>query len=164
MSSQFDVNNKQIDSVGIRKILPHRYPFALLDKIVDWNIEERSIVAQKNVTINEDFFNGHFPEFPVMPGVLIVEAMAQATAILGELMAETLFADVVKRAGGGRRTFMLAGIDKVRVKKPVVPGDVLIIESRMVKQKNIICTAESVAKVDGQIVCSSQLMAAYKDY
>ncbi|MFV9924291.1 MAG: 3-hydroxyacyl-ACP dehydratase FabZ [Francisella endosymbiont of Hyalomma scupense] len=162
--SQFNENNKQIDVIGIRKILPHRYPFALLDKIVDWSIEDRTIVAQKNVTVNEDFFNGHFPDFPVMPGVLIVEAMAQATAILGELMAETLFAHVVEKAGGGRRTFMLAGIDKVRVKKPVVPGDVLVIESRMVKQKNIICTAESVTKVDGQVVCSAELMAAYKDY
>ncbi|MFC4893162.1 3-hydroxyacyl-ACP dehydratase FabZ [Pseudofrancisella aestuarii] len=162
--SQFNENSKQIDIMGIKKILPHRYPFALLDKILDWDIEERSIIAQKNVTVNEEFFNGHFPEFPVMPGVLIVEAMAQATAILGELMAEKLFAEVVARAGGGRRTFMLAGIDKVRVKRPVMPGDVLIIESRMVKQKNIICTAQSVAKVNDQIVCSAELMAAYKDY
>ncbi|ASG68580.1 3-hydroxyacyl-[acyl-carrier-protein] dehydratase FabZ [Francisella halioticida] len=162
--NHFDEKNKEIDIMGIRKILPHRYPFALLDKIVDWSVEERTIIAQKNVTINEDFFNGHFPDFPVMPGVLIVESMAQATAILGELMAETLFAHVVKKAGGGRRTFMLAGIDKVRVKRPVVPGDILMIESRMVKQKNIICTAKSVAKVDGQVVCSANLMAAYKDY
>ncbi|APC96365.1 3-hydroxyacyl-ACP dehydratase FabZ [Francisella frigiditurris] len=162
--SQFNENSRQIDIMGIKKILPHRYPFALLDKILDWDIEERSIIAQKNVTVNEEFFNGHFPEFPVMPGVLIVEAMAQATAILGELMAEKLFAEVVAKHGGGRRTFMLAGIDKVRVKRPVMPGDVLIIESRMVKQKNIICTAQSVAKVNDQIVCSAELMAAYKDY
>ena len=162
--SHFDENNKQIDAVGIRKILPHRYPFALLDKILDWDVDKQSIVAQKNVTINEEFFNGHFPEFPVMPGVLIVEAMAQATAILGELMAETLFSDVVAKAGGGRRTFMLAGIDNVRIKRPVVPGDVLIIESRVIKTKNIICQAESVAKVDGQIVCKASLLAAYKDY
>ncbi|MDE4998868.1 3-hydroxyacyl-[acyl-carrier-protein] dehydratase FabZ, partial [Francisella tularensis subsp. holarctica] len=79
---------------------------------------------------------------------------------LCELMAETLFAHVVEIAGGVRRTFMLAGIDNVRVKRPVVPGDVLVIESRMVKQKIIICTAESVANVDGQIVCSAELMAA----
>lgn len=162
--SRFDESTRQMDVMGIRKILPHRYPFALLDKILDWNIEEKSIVAQKNVTINEDFFNGHFPEFPVMPGVLIVEAMAQATAILGELIAEKVFADVVARAGGGRRTFMLAGIDKVRVKKPVVPGDILIIESQVIKTKNIICTAKSTAKVNGQIVCTADLMAAYKDY
>ena len=162
--SRFDENNKQMDVTKIREILPHRYPFALLDKIVDWDIEGRSILAQKNVTVNEDFFNGHFPEYPVMPGVLIVEAMAQATAILGELMVDTLFAHVVKDKKDERRTFMLAGIDKVRIKKPVVPGDVLMIESRMVKQKNIICSAESVAKVDGQIVCSAQLLAAYKDY
>ncbi|MDE4938330.1 3-hydroxyacyl-[acyl-carrier-protein] dehydratase FabZ, partial [Francisella tularensis subsp. holarctica] len=81
--SQFNQNNKQIDVRGIRKILPHRYPFALLDKIVDWSGEDRTIVAQKNVTINEDFFNGPFPDFPVMPGVLLVEAMAQAAALLG---------------------------------------------------------------------------------
>ena len=162
--SYFDDNNKQIDTVGIRKILPHRYPFALLDKILDWDVETKSIIAQKNVTINEDFFNGHFPEFPVMPGVLIVEAMAQATAILGELMAERLFSEAVAKAGGGRRTFMLAGIDKVRVKKPVVPGDVLIIESCVTKVKNIICQAKSVAKVNGQIVCTADLLAAYKDY
>jgi len=162
--SHFDENNKQLDVTAIRKILPHRYPFALLDKILDWNVEEKSIVAQKNVTINEDFFNGHFPDFPVMPGVLIVEAMAQATAILGELMAERLFADAVAKAGGGRRTFMLAGIDKVRVKRPVVPGDVLIIESQVTKVKNIICQAKSVAKVNGQVVCTADLLAAYKDY
>ncbi len=162
--SRFDENNKQLDVMAIRDLLPHRYPFALLDKIIDWSVEEKLIVAQKNVTINEDFFNGHFPEYPVMPGVLIVEAMAQATAILGELMAETLFSDAVAKAGGGRRTFMLAGIDKVRFKRPVLPGDVLIIESKVTKVKNIICQAESVAKVDGQVVCKSDLLAAYKDY
>lgn len=162
--SKFDDNNKQIDVMGIREILPHRYPFALLDKILDWDVENKSIVAQKNVTINEDFFNGHFPEFPVMPGVLIVEAMAQATAILGELMAERLFGDIVAKKGGGRRTFMLAGIDKVRVKRPVVPGDVLIIESQVIKVKSIVCTAKSVVKVNDQVVCSADLMAAYKDY
>ena len=154
----------ELNVMEIRKILPHRYPFALLDKVLDFNKEERTIVAQKNVTINEQFFNGHFPEFPVMPGVLIVEAMAQATSILGEMIAEEFFGDVVARHGGGRRTFLLAGIDKVRVKKPVQPGDVLIIESKMVKQKNIICTAKSVAKVNGQVVCSAELMAAYKEY
>ena len=90
--------------------------------------------------------------------------MAQATAILGELLAEKLSAGVVARAGGGRRTFMLAGIDKVRVKRPVVPGDVLIIESQVIKVKSIVCTAKSVAKVNGQIVCTADLMAAYKDY
>ncbi|MDE4938543.1 3-hydroxyacyl-[acyl-carrier-protein] dehydratase FabZ, partial [Francisella tularensis subsp. holarctica] len=78
-------------------------------KIVDWSVEDITIVAKKNFTINEYFFNGHFPDFPVMPGVLIVEAMSQATAILGELMAETLFAHVVEKAVGGRITFMLAG-------------------------------------------------------
>ena len=163
--SQFDDKNKQMDILGIRKILPHRYPFALLDKILDWDVENKSIVAQKNVTINEDFFNGHFPDFPVMPGVLLVEAMAQATAILGELMAERLFSHVVSKAGvGERRTFMLAGIDKVRVKRPVVPGDVLIIESQVIKVKSIVCTAKSVVKVNDQVVCSADLMAAYKDY
>ena len=161
--SRFDESTRQMDVMGIRKILPHRYPFALLDKILDWSVEDKSIIAQKNVTINEDFFNGHFPEFPVMPGVLIVEAMAQATAILGELIAEKVFSNVVARAGG-RRTFMLAGIDKVRVKKPVIPGDILIIESQVIKTKNIICTAKSTAKVNGQIVCTADLMAAYKDY
>jgi len=156
----------ELSAMDIRKILPHRYPFALLDKVLSWDIETKTVVAQKNVTVNEDFFNGHFPDFPVMPGVLIVEAMAQATAILGELLAETLFADVIAKQGGKdvRRTFMLTGIDKVRVKRPVMPGDVLIIESTMIKRKNIICTAHSVAKVDGQIVCSADLMAAYKDY
>ncbi len=162
--SHSDENNKTLDAMAIRKLLPHRYPFALLDKVLDWNVAEQSIEAQKNVTINEDFFNGHFPEFPVMPGVLIVEAMAQATAILGALMAETLFADVVAKAGGGRRTFMLAGIDNVRIKKPVVPGDVLIITSQVVKTKNIICQAKSVATVNDEIVCKADLLAAYKDY
>ncbi|GAB4222128.1 MAG: 3-hydroxyacyl-ACP dehydratase FabZ [Francisella sp.] len=162
--SNFNEDNKQIEAVDIRKILPHRYPFALLDRVLDWNVEEKSIVAQKNVTINENFFNGHFPDFPVMPGVLILETMAQATSILGELIAEKLFADVLAKEGKKRRTFMLAGIDKVRIKSPVVPGDVLIIESKMIKKKNIICTAESVAKVDGKVVCSAELMAAYKDY
>ena len=163
--SRFDDGTRQMDIMGIRKILPHRYPFALLDKIHDWSVENKSIVAQKNVTINEDFFNGHFPEFPVMPGVLIVEAMAQATAILGELIAEKVFANVIANSGvGSRRTFMLVGIDKVRIKRPVVPGDVLIIESKVIKTKSIICTAKSVAKVNGEIVCTADLMAAYKDY
>ena len=162
--SVFDENNKQIDVLGIRKILPQRYPFALLDKILDWDVHTQTIIAQKNVTINENFFNGHFPELPVMPGVLILEAMAQATAVLGELLAEKIFSEVISKNGGGRRTFLLAGIDKFRIKKPVIPGDIMIIEARFIKVKNIICKAETTVKVDGKIVCSAELLAVYKEY
>lgn len=144
----------------IQKILPHRYPFLLVDKILELDFDEHTIVAQKNVTINEDFFNGHFPNQPLMPGVLIIEAMAQATAILG---IKLMGGDTHNMEVEGEKIFVLAGIDNVRIKRPVVPGDVLIIKSKIGKTKRGVCLAKAETYVDGQLICSADLIAAYKE-
>ena len=144
----------------IKKILPHRYPFLLIDKVIEINTAERSIVVQKNVTANEEFFNGHFSELPIMPGVLIVEAMAQATAILAmQVMKEFLNSDAKKI----EKIMVLAGVDKARFKQPVIPGDVLIIEAKIIKEKSGICKSQCVAKVDDQIRCTAEILALNKE-
>lgn len=150
------MSEKQIGINEILTILPHRYPFALVDRILDIKLND-SIRALKNVTINELFFTGHFPGNPVMPGVLILESMAQTMAILA---VRTFEERGIKKTGN--EIFYFAGIDKVRFKQPVVPGDQLILDVRLTKQKKDIFKAEGVATVNGTIVCSAQLMAAYK--
>ncbi|MFZ9034987.1 MAG: 3-hydroxyacyl-ACP dehydratase FabZ [Francisellaceae bacterium] len=148
----------QLDSQQISEILPHRYPFLLVDRVLDIDIANGTIKAQKNVSINEEFFNGHFPGQPIMPGVLIVEAMAQSVGILGLKMMEH-----ENQSLRHDKIFVLAGIDNVRIKKPVVPGDVLIFEAQMGKNKRGICKSRVFAYVDGEQVCSADLIAAYRD-
>ncbi len=150
------MNQDQININEILTILPHRYPFVLIDRILEIKLEE-SVRALKNVTINELFFTGHFPDNPVMPGVLILEAMAQA---LGVLAVKTFEARGVKKTGN--EIFYFAGIDKVRFKQPVVPGDQLILDVKLTRQKKEIIKAEGIASVNGNVVCTSELMAAYK--
>lgn len=150
------MDQTQININEILTILPHRYPFALVDRILEIKLEE-SIRALKNVTINELFFTGHFPGNPVMPGVLILESMAQTMAILA---VRTFEARGVKKTGN--EIFYFAGIDKVRFKQPVVPGDQLILEVRLTRQKKDIFKAEGIATVNGVVVCTAELMAAYK--
>jgi 3-hydroxyacyl-[acyl-carrier-protein] dehydratase len=143
-----------LDILAILKKLPHRYPFLLVDRVLACEPGSR-IVALKNVTINEPFFQGHFPEFPVMPGVLIIEAMAQAAALL---CMQTL---PPERTRGS--LFYFVGIDNARFKRPVVPGDTLTLEAsidgRFVRN---IGRFKASAKCDGQIVSEADLMCAVK--
>ena len=134
------------------ELLPHRYPFLLIDKVVDYEVG-KSLHAIKNVTINEPFFQGHFPIKPIMPGVLILEAMAQATGVLG-------FKTIEK---SDDTLYYFAAIDNARFKQPVVPGDVVNIHVEYLKERRGIGKFSCVAKVDGKVVCSADLMCARKD-
>ncbi len=131
----------------ILQLLPHRYPFLLLDRILELSAE--SIVGLKNVTINEPFFQGHFPSEPIMPGVLIVEAMAQAGGILGFSLLQDHKVDAIY--------FM--GMDRVRFRKPVRPGDQLIINVRLIKRKGTIFKMQAEAQVGDSLVAEAELMA-----
>ena len=140
-----------MDVNEIRQYLPHRYPFLLVDRVVELNLGD-SIVAYKNVSINEPFFNGHFPDHPVMPGVLIIEAMAQAAGILG-------FKTMDKTPEDGS-IYYFVGSDKARFKRPVVPGDRLQLEAKIVTEKRGIWKFECRATVEGQLACSATIMCA----
>lgn len=140
-----------MDVNEIRKYLPHRYPFLLIDRVVELNVGE-SIVAYKNITVNEGVFEGHFPNYPVFPGVLILEAMAQACGVLG-------FKTMNKTPEDGS-IYLYAGIDNVRFKKQVVPGDQLYIEARKLSDRRGIWKFECVAKVDGQLATSATILCA----
>lgn len=148
----------QLNIQQIKEILPHRYPFLLIDKVIEINYEQASIIAQKNVSANEEFFNGHFPNQPIMPGVLIVEAMAQAVGILGVKLMHSnshLFSH--------DKLFILAGIDKVRIKKTVIPGDILKIHASIGKVKRDICKSQAKIFVNNIMIASAQFIAAYKE-
>ncbi|NCX93391.1 MAG: 3-hydroxyacyl-[acyl-carrier-protein] dehydratase FabZ [Gammaproteobacteria bacterium] len=140
----------------IAKILPHRYPFLLIDRVLEF-VPYDSLVAIKNVTINEPFFVGHFPDQPVMPGVLIIEAMAQAMAILGFKSLESKGVHLT-----GRELVYFGGIDNARFKRPVVPGDQLRFEVKLGKFKSGVCKSEITVTVQGEFVCSAELMAAFR--
>ncbi len=133
----------------IMKILPHRYPFLLVDRILSVELDKH-IVGLKNITVNEPFFVGHFPQYPIMPGVLIVEAMAQVAGILALLSTpENL----------GNRALYLMSLDKVRFRKPVVPGDQLILDLTVLKGKKKYFKMEGKATVNDQLVAEAELMA-----
>lgn len=140
-----------MDVKEIREYLPHRYPFLLVDRVVEL-VPGESIVAYKNVTVNEPFFNGHFPDHPVMPGVLIVEAMAQAAGILG-------FKTMDKTPQDGS-IYYFVGADNLRFKRPVVPGDRLQLEARVMSEKRGIWKFEVKATVDGDTVSSATILCA----
>ncbi len=140
-----------MDAREIKRYLPHRYPFLLVDRVVSL-IEGESIVAYKNVSINEDVFNGHFPQLPVFPGVLIVEALAQASGILG-------FKTMDKTPEDGS-VYLFAGADNVRFKRQVVPGDQLQLESRIVSEKRGIWKFACEASVGGSIVTKADILCA----
>lgn len=143
-----------LDIQEIFEYLPHRYPFLLIDRVIDY-VPGESLEALKNVTFNEPFFTGHFPGRPIMPGVLIIEAMAQATGILGFKTIE------------GKPTensiYYLAGVDKARFKQPVVPGDQIQFKVVLTKQKRNILWFTGVAEVDGVKVASAELMCAVQE-
>lgn len=137
----------------VREYLPHRYPFLLVDRVEEL-VKGESIVALKNVTANEPFFDGHFPEYSVMPGVLIVEAMAQAAGILGFKTQDE------KPADGS--LYLFVGCDKLRFKRQVVPGDQLKLEASVVSEKRGIWKFECKATVDGQLTASATILCAHR--
>ncbi len=140
---------KMIDIQNIMKHLPHRYPFLLVDRILDW-IPDQRMTGLKNVTINEPFFQGHFPGAPIMPGVLILEAMAQVGGVLA----------IASLPEANEKTLMyFMGLDKVKFRKPVVPGDQLILEVELTKARGKVSKLSGKAKVDEKLVAEAQLMA-----
>ena len=137
-----------LDINEIKKIIPHRYPFLLVDKIIECDDDSR-IVGIKAVTMNEPFFQGHFPDYPVMPGVLIVEAMAQVACILAMR--------ILKKEGSASVFF--TGIDGVKFRKPVVPGDVLRLELTKIKQRGELFRFDGKALVEDQVVTQGTIQA-----
>jgi 3-hydroxyacyl-[acyl-carrier-protein] dehydratase len=140
-----------LDVNEIRTILPHRYPFLLVDRIIE--IEAERIVGIKNVTVNEPFFQGHFPEFPVMPGVMIVEAMAQTAGIL-------VLRGIPDR---DNKLVFLVSVDAARFRKPVVPGDQLRIEMKVIRRKGTVAKMAGTATVNGVLVAEAEVMCKLED-
>jgi beta-hydroxyacyl-ACP dehydratase FabZ len=139
-----------LDIQAIQKILPHRYPMLLVDRILE--LEPDRIVGIKNVTGNEPFFAGHFPGFPVMPGVLIVEAMAQVAGVL-----------VLKDITDRQKVVFLVTIEQAKFRKPVVPGDQLRIEMKVAKRKSRVAKLYGQATVDGKVVAEAEVMCKLAD-
>jgi 3-hydroxyacyl-[acyl-carrier-protein] dehydratase len=139
-----------LDINQIKEIIPHRYPFLLVDKILEVEEGQRA-VGIKNVTANEEFFNGHFPNYPVMPGVLIVEALAQVGAV----------AMLMKEENKGHLAFF-TGIDNCRMRGQVKPGDQLRLEVEMTRVRSSMGKGKGIATVDGEIVCETEIMFALK--
>lgn len=145
--------NNGVDIERILELLPHRYPFLLVDRVLDYSLGDTpSIRALKNVTINEPFFQGHFPGHPVMPGVLILEAMAQAAGCLAHLAREA--------SNEENRLYYLVKIDKARFNRVVVPGDQLVFEVRQKRLMRNMGLYEAVTLVDGQTASSAELLCA----
>ncbi|MDR9500314.1 MAG: 3-hydroxyacyl-ACP dehydratase FabZ [Desulfurivibrionaceae bacterium] len=140
-----------LDIQGILSLLPHRYPFLLIDRVLEYSAGEK-IIALKNVTINEPFFQGHFPVEPVMPGVLLIEGMAQAGAVLAFLTEQERV---------GKDLVYFAGIDKARFRRKVVPGDQVIYDVNIVRRKGKIVKLEGKALVDDAVVAEAHLMATF---
>ncbi len=143
-----------LDIHQIKNYLPHRYPFLLIDRVLEAEPEER-MVALKNVTYNEPFFEGHFPNRPVMPGVLIIEALAQAAALMASYGRDDI--------DTSSRIYYFTGIDKARFKRPVEPGDQLIFEVQLVRKIKNMWKCQGVAKVDGEVAATAELMFTFKD-
>lgn len=141
-----------IDIRGIEKSIPHRYPFLLIDRVLEVD-PRKSAVALKNVTYNEPFFTGHFPGEPIMPGVLIIEALAQAGAVL-------MLHDMPNR---DEKLVLFTGIDKARFRRPVVPGDQLILRVEVVNSRSNACKLRGFAEVDGQKAAEATIMSALVD-
>mgnify|MGYP001064849665 CR=1 FL=1 len=144
-------NNKTLNIHDLIKLLPHRYPFLMIDKVLDY--EEDSLHAVKNVTVNEPCFMGHFPENAVMPGVLIIEALAQAGAILAYLKTKSSPSDNI---------FFLAGIDNAKFKQIVLPGDQLHLQVAITGNKGNFWKIHGDATVDGKVVCSVDILSAMR--
>lgn len=143
------------DIRDILKLLPHRYPFLLVDRVVSVDAEGGTLVALKNVTYNENFFPGHFPGLPTMPGVLQLEAMAQACGLLAILKSGL-------RADSGFILYF-AGIDNCRFKRPVIPGDQLTFHVKLEKQKRDLWKFKAQAKVGAELACDAEMICVLKD-
>lgn len=146
-------NTSTMDIHEILTLLPHRYPFLLVDRVIALD-KGKSIKAIKNVTINEPFFTGHFPHRPVMPGVLMLEAMAQAAALMSF--------DMMGKKPDDNSVYYFAGIDNARFKRPVEPGDQLVMDVALVRHKAGIFKFSGVTRVDGNIVCEAELMCTMR--
>lgn len=140
----------KLDILQIQQLLPHRYPFLLVDKVIECEPGVR-LVGIKNVTFNEPFFQGHFPSQPIFPGVLIMEALAQATALLTSQSDDKI---------GEGATYFLAGIDNARFKRQVIPGDQLRLEVTYLKHKRHLWSFDCRAEVDGELAAGAQIMCA----
>ena len=152
MEKKLTSENNQLSSEHILGLLPHRFPFALVDRVIE-QVPGKKAVAFKNITINEPQFQGHFPDRPLMPGVLIVESMAQVVVII-----------VTKMPDLPKGLFVFAGINNVKFRKPVVPGDQLIISCELLSiKRQRFGKVKGEAHVDGNLVCSGELMFSLVD-
>ena len=152
MEQQLSTENNQLSSEEILGLLPHRFPFALIDRVIE-HVPGKKAVALKNVTINEPQFQGHFPERPLMPGVLIVESMAQVGGIIVTQMPDL-----------PKGLFVFAGINNVKFRRPVVPGDQLVITCNLLSiKRQRFGKVQGEAHVDGKLVCSGELMFSLVD-
>ena len=152
MEQQLSTENNQLSSEEILGLLPHRFPFALIDRVIE-HVPGKKAVALKNVTINEPQFQGHFPERPLMPGVLIVESMAQVGGII-----------VTQMPNLPKGLFVFAGINNVKFRRPVVPGDQLVITCNLLSiKRQRFGKVKGEAHVDGKLVCSGELMFSLVD-
>ncbi|MES2768709.1 MAG: 3-hydroxyacyl-ACP dehydratase FabZ [Bdellovibrionota bacterium] len=152
----FDINKKQLSYKDVFNTLPHRFPFLLVDKVLDLKRGDArglgdEIVAQKNVTFNEPYFQGHFPEMPIMPGVLVIESMAQACGMMAYRPHPSGTAEKWK--------FFILGIDGARFRKPIVPGDVLELKCKCIKVKSVFYTFDCKVYCDGELKAEAEIFA-----
>ncbi|WP_448549277.1 3-hydroxyacyl-ACP dehydratase FabZ [Thalassotalea fusca] len=147
-----DAQNNTLNIEEIRDLIPHRYPMLLVDRVLDFE-PGKSLHAIKNVSINEPVFNGHFPNYAIFPGVLILEALAQATGILGFKTTQ---------GRGEDEMYLFASIDNAKFKQPVVPGDTMHLHVEFIKERRGMWKYYGEARVDGKVVCSADLMCARK--
>jgi beta-hydroxyacyl-ACP dehydratase FabZ len=145
------VSTRALDIDAIREILPHRYPFLLVDRIEE--LETERVVGIKNVTVNEPFFAGHFPDYPVMPGVLIIEAMAQVAGVL-------VLSGIPDRKS---KLVLLAGVDGAKFRKPVRPGDQLRMEMKILRSRASMAKVSGTATVDGTVVAEAEMLCVLAD-
>ena len=147
-----DAQKNTLNIEEIRDLIPHRYPMLLVDRVIDFE-PGKTLHAIKNVSINEPIFNGHFPNYAIFPGVLILEALAQATGILGFKTTQ---------GRGEDEMYLFASIDNAKFKQPVVPGDTMHLHVEFIKERRGMWKYYGEAKVDGKVVCSADLMCARK--
>jgi 3-hydroxyacyl-[acyl-carrier-protein] dehydratase len=152
MTKEQAVVPTELDINEILRLLPHRYPFVMVDRVLEINFEKKSAEGLKNVTINEPYFQGHFPAKPVMPGVLILEGMAQLSGVLAYQM---------KPENVNEKLLYFVGIDKARFRKPVTPGDQIIFKVEFIKEKRGIMKMSAEAFVDEKLVAEAELMASF---